>query len=207
MPHAEAWHRVESLTWIKELFGPLKVKPWAVQYLLITECDWWLFHVLLFQNFFYFFSMKTLPIALPSTQIWSTHSQVDFLVISHTSYLSYCSEINFIMPRKPLCLEANICSVKFRIKKYILVTFQGSFLSLLLLSRVWLFATPWTTVRQVPLSLEFPRQEYWSGLPFPALGDLPRPGFEPVSPALAGRFFTTEPPGKPSKSELVCICP
>ena len=127
MPHTEAWHRVESLTWIKELFGPLKVKPWAVQYLLITECDWWLFHVLLFQSFFYFFSMKTLPIALPSTQIWSTHSQVDFLVISHTSYLSYCSEINFIMPRKPLYLEANICSVKFRIKKIYFGNFSGQF--------------------------------------------------------------------------------
>ena len=40
------------------------------------------------------------------------------------------------------------------------------------------------------------RQEYWSGLPFPSPGDLPHPGVEPTSPALAGRFFTTEPPGK-----------
>ena len=43
----------------------------------------------------------------------------------------------------------------------------------------------------------FPRQEYWSGLPFPSLGDLPDPGIEPTSPALAGGFFTTERPGKP----------
>ena len=43
----------------------------------------------------------------------------------------------------------------------------------------------------------FPRQEYWSGLPFPSPGDLPDPGIEPMSPALAGGFFTTEPPGKP----------
>ena len=42
----------------------------------------------------------------------------------------------------------------------------------------------------------FPRQEYWSGLPFPSPGDLPYPGIEPTSPALASRFFTTEPPGK-----------
>ena len=42
----------------------------------------------------------------------------------------------------------------------------------------------------------FPRQEYWSRLPFPSPGDLPDPGIEPVSPALAGRFFTTEPPDK-----------
>ena len=60
--------------------------------------------------------------------------------------------------------------------------------------------TPWTVAHQAPLSTGFPRQEYWSGLPFPPLGDLPDPGTEltsPVSPALAGRFFTTESPGKP----------
>jgi len=50
---------------------------------------------------------------------------------------------------------------------------------------------------QAPLSVGFSRQEYWSGLPFPSLEDLPDPGTEPASPALAGRFFTTEPPGKP----------
>jgi len=43
----------------------------------------------------------------------------------------------------------------------------------------------------------FPRQECWSGLPFPSLGDLPDPEIEPACPALEGRFFTTEPPGKP----------
>ena len=46
----------------------------------------------------------------------------------------------------------------------------------------------------------FPRQEYWSGLPFPSPEDLPDPGIEPVSPALAGGFFTAEPPGKPQPS-------
>ena len=65
---------------------------------------------------------------------------------------------------------------------------------------VWLFVTPWTVARQAPLSTGFPRREYWSGLPFPSPGDLPYPGIEPVSPALAGRFFTTEPPGKPSST-------
>ena len=44
--------------------------------------------------------------------------------------------------------------------------------------------------------LGFPRQEYWSGLPFPSPGDLPNPAVEPASPALAGGFFTTVPPGK-----------
>ena len=59
------------------------------------------------------------------------------------------------------------------------------------------FATPWTVAHQAPLLMGFPRQEYWSGLPFPSPGDLPDPGIEPASAALAGGFFTTEPPGKP----------
>ena len=59
------------------------------------------------------------------------------------------------------------------------------------------FVTPWTGAHQAPLSSGFPRQEYWNGLPFPFPGDLPDLGIEPVSPALAGRFCTTEPPGTP----------
>ena len=60
--------------------------------------------------------------------------------------------------------------------------------------------TPWTVARQASLSMGFLRQEQWSGLLFPSSEVLPNPGIEPVSlmsPALAGRFFTTEPPGKP----------
>ena len=63
--------------------------------------------------------------------------------------------------------------------------------------------TPWTVARQARLSMEFPRQESWSGLPFPPPRDLPDPRIEPVSPVsptLANRFFTTEPPGKPYSS-------
>ena len=61
-------------------------------------------------------------------------------------------------------------------------------------SHVRLFATLWTVALQAPLSMGFSRQEYWSGLPCPPPGDLPDPGIEPtsfMSPALAGRFFTT----------------
>ena len=58
-------------------------------------------------------------------------------------------------------------------------------------------ATPWTVARQAPLSMGFPRQAHWSGLPFPSPGDLPDPGSKRTSPASAGRFFTTEPPGSP----------
>ena len=57
-------------------------------------------------------------------------------------------------------------------------------------------ATPQTAAQQAPLSLGFSRQEYWSGLPFSSPGDLPDPQIESKSPALAGKFFTTEPPGK-----------
>ena len=67
------------------------------------------------------------------------------------------------------------------------------------LSCVQLFATSWTVAHQAPLLMGFPRQEHWSGLPFPSPGDLPDPGTEPPSsssPALA-RVFTTSPPGKP----------
>ena len=69
------------------------------------------------------------------------------------------------------------------------------------LNQVRLVATPWTVVAcQSPLSMDFSRQEYWSALPFPPSGDRPDSGIKPwspVSPALAGGFFTTEPPEKP----------
>ena len=67
-------------------------------------------------------------------------------------------------------------------------------------------AAPWTVACQVPLSVEFSRQEYWSGLPFLTSGDLPDPGIEPTSlasPALTGGCFTTEPPGWVEKRGLV----
>ena len=64
------------------------------------------------------------------------------------------------------------------------------------LSHVQLFATPWTVVRQAPLSTGFSRQEYWSWLHFLLQGNLPNQGSNLASPALAGRVFTTAPPGK-----------
>ena len=66
------------------------------------------------------------------------------------------------------------------------------------LSHVHLFATPWTVAYQVPPSVGFSRQEYWSGLPFPSPGDLPDPGIKPGSPALQTDGLPSEPPGKPS---------
>ena len=64
------------------------------------------------------------------------------------------------------------------------------------LSHAQLFVSPRTEAHSAPLSMGFPRQKYWSGLPFPSPGDLPDPAIEPLSPALAGGFFTTEPRGK-----------
>ena len=80
-----------------------------------------------------------------------------------------------------------------------LISFVYLRFKIVVLSRVQHFETPWTIAGQGPLSVELSRQEYWSGLPFPPPGDLSDPGIEPaspVSPTLAGRFFTTEPPGK-----------
>ena len=65
-------------------------------------------------------------------------------------------------------------------------------------SRVQLFVSLWAIARQAPQSVGFLRQAYWSGLPCPPPGGLPNPGIEPMSPTLAGRFFTTELPGKPT---------
>ena len=77
-------------------------------------------------------------------------------------------------------------------------------------------ATPWTVAHQASLSTGFPRQEYWSGLSFPPPGDLSNPAIEPMSPSLADRFLTAEPPGKPlnervglngTPSILIFTCP
>ena len=73
------------------------------------------------------------------------------------------------------------------------------------LSRVQLFATPWTVAYQASPSMGFSRQEYWSGLPFPSPGDLPDPGIEPGSPSFQADALTTEPRGKPKPIELRII--
>ena len=66
--------------------------------------------------------------------------------------------------------------------------------------------TSWIIARQAPLSMGFPRQEYWNGLPFPSLGNLPNTRIKPMSPALAGRSFTTRPPGTLHICVCVCVC-
>ena len=68
-----------------------------------------------------------------------------------------------------------------------------------LLSRVRLFATPWTVAYQAPPSMGFSRQEYWSGVPFPSPGDLSNPRIKPASPSFQADALTAEPPGKLKK--------
>ena len=70
-------------------------------------------------------------------------------------------------------------------------------ISFCFMTEYYSFVTPWSVACQASLSMGFPKQEYWSWLPFLSPGDLPNSGIEPTSPALAGGFFTTEPPGKP----------
>ena len=77
-----------------------------------------------------------------------------------------------------------------------------------IISSVWLFVTPWIVACKAPLSMEFSRQEYCIGLPFPSPRDLPNPGIEhtsSLSPELAGGFFTTEPPESESEVAQSCL--
>ena len=71
---------------------------------------------------------------------------------------------------------------------------------------MWLFATPWTVAHQAPLSMGFSRQEYWSGLPCPSPGDLPKPGIKPRRPALQRDSLPSEPPGKPKNTGVGSLC-
>ena len=121
-----------------------------------------------------------------------------------------CTHINFLEPSVDLiptsCLDTtNTHTHMTYIDTNTLETITLSFVTVMImkvkvkvksLSRVRLFATPWTVAHQAPPSRGFSRQEYWSGLPFPSPGDLPNPGIEPRSPALEADALTSEPPGK-----------
>ena len=114
-----------------------------------------------------------------------------------------------VASRESLCKATKTHHSK-KLNLYIYIYFKGTVLfqqlaeyrqwlsEVKLLSRVQLFATPWTVAQQALPSMEFSRQEYWSGLPFPSPGDLPDPGIEPGSPALGADALPSEPPGNPS---------
>ena len=105
------------------------------------------------------------------------------------------------MPTSPSCLQPS-CPHCPLIHQYSYTASTHLFLRPTFFCLVWSvvaksFATLWIVAHQAPLSMEFPRQEYWCGLPFPSPGDLPDPGIELASSTLAGGFCTTEPPGTP----------
>ena len=121
------------------------------------------------------------------------HHTLPFSVIPSQSNLS----LHLNTSTSSLSFLRNCCFIS----KY--MTLRTEPLLLSHFSRVRLCATPETAAHQAPPSLGFSRQEHWGGLPFPSprkecgMWDLPRSGIEPLSPALAGRFYITEPPGKP----------
>ena len=95
------------------------------------------------------------------------------------------------------CLCQRISLPFTKVAKFPSMNVTVGFCLLLFSSCVQLFVTPRTVAHQAALSMGFPRQKYWSGSPFHSPVDLPGPGMKPASPALAGEFFTTGPPGKP----------
>ena len=99
-------------------------------------------------------------------------------------YLYVCVCVYIYLQVVVFCVGITINTRKLRVK-------------VKLLSRVRLFATPWTVAYQAPPSMAFSRQECWSGLPFPPPGDLPDPETEPGSRALQADALPSEPPGKP----------
>ena len=105
----------------------------------------------------------------------------------HYIWLSYLSFLNYLLKKRSIVNSQ--CCINFRCT---VKWFSYTWSEVKSLSRVRLFATPWTVARQAALSMGFSRQEYWSGLPFPSPRDLPDPGIEPGSPALP-----SEPQGKP----------
>ena len=89
-----------------------------------------------------------------------------------------------------------LIKIKMALLNYIfLISIQQTWSEVKSLSRVRLFATPWTVAHQAPPSMGFSRQESWSGLPCPPPGDLPDPGIEPGPPTLQADALTSEPPG------------
>ena len=115
----------------------------------------------------------------------------------------YCSPPGSFCPRDFPGKNTGVGSISL-LYFYSYINAQSHPLKMLLLllscfSRVQLCVTPLTAAHQAPLSMGFSRHEYWSGLPFPSLGDLPDPGIEPRSPALQADALPSEPGGRPLK--------
>ena len=140
-------------------------------------------------------TMPPIPPALVVTEPWA-ELPVLYRRLPLAIYICQCSSLNSSQP--PLPPPHVHKSGTWKFEKH---QFRCACILAQSLSRVWLFVTPGTLAHQAPLPMGFPRQEYWSELPFPSPGDPPNPGIEPASlasPALAGRFFTPAPPVKPN---------
>ena len=101
------------------------------------------------------------------------------LLLSRFSHVQLCDTIEGSLPGSsvPGILQA-------RTLEWVAISFSNAYMHAKLLQSCLTLVTPWTVACQAPLSMGFPRQEYWSGLPFPSPGDLPVPGIKLVSPAL-----------------------
>ena len=115
-------------------------------------------------------------------------------------YLAKTCKINWLK-RKPVRQLLTAKILRGGLDPYCYFSLLSLFVCVV--SLVQLFATPWTVARQACLSMGFPKQADWSGLPLPSLGGLFNPRIQPASPTLAGRFFITMPPGKPI---IMCVC-
>ena len=113
------------------------------------------------------------------------------LWLKHLGKLQHGS-LSFAVPPLSFLICQLVCHLNFH-----LILMKITFCHVLSHSHAQLFETPWTVAHQSPLSIEFSRQEYQSGLPFPSLGDLPDPGIETASPALQVDSLLTEASGKP----------
>ena len=150
---------------------------------------------------------------MPSLNIWESVSSFPNRQLHFCSFyfFSKVCRINseVILPLGPVKFSDQ---KKVLINTYLLSLNKYRYLSIYLwklLSRVQLLATPWSVAHQAPLSMEFSRQEYYSGLLFPSPGDLSNSGIEPVSPSLNTDSLPSEPPGKPKyilKYVCVCVC-
>ena len=120
--------------------------------------------------------LKTSALELIS-ELWGVRNCGDWKQFWEGELLQHCSSItsssikifNKMVSKTKYFTSSLTSSLKIKVKS---------------LSHIWLFVTPWTVTHQAPLSMGFSRQEYWSGLPFPTPGDLPKPGIESGSLSL-----------------------
>ena len=154
---------------------------------------WWslgpsmLLQMALFHSFFYGWSMHCVCVCVCVCVHHTPHFLYPFTVNGHFHVLAIVSTA--AVKKLVFQIQGQRFGLRFRVR---VPTQWGngdprkSNAVLSCFSHVWLFSTPWTVTHQAPLAMGFPRQEYWGGLPFPPPGDLPNPGIEPTSPALAG---------------------